>query len=414
MKLTHRLYFISALTVINSLPVLANDEKMEPLQVDTPSESISPYESWVAKKNDWNEKYGFQFNIDYTMLGFGATNPIGESTAAGGALRFLGQWDLVQQDNGDTGGIVFKFEHRHKYTDSDPKSFGFNDLGYLGFNHSLFGDQGFRTTHLFWRQTAFDERFVSYLGFLDMTDYSDIYALASPWTDFNNAVFTVGGGTIGGLPDGAFGAMVGGMMSENIYGSASIIDAKGNASDLIQGLEDFLDHKATWKSLELGYASSKDELFLNNAHITFWQRDAVDNDDAGHGVSVSISGLLQDSWLPFLRAGWATGAGALYDKSVSAGFGYIPKYRRSDMLGIAVNVANPMSSTLGGVDFDSQYTAELYYRAQVFPWLQISPSVQFMNYTSVDINSFDSNMSENGLVKNKDNVLFGLKAKFTF
>ncbi|MCX2760469.1 carbohydrate porin [Vibrio sp. Sgm 22] len=420
MKPTFRLsatatMLMSVMVISTTVFAADNTNEFEDLTVmrDTPVEQ-SHFDSWNATKAHWQEEYGLQLGVDYNMLGLTATDALGDSSAASGALRVYGQWDMVHTDSGSTGGIVFKFEHRHKYTDSSPKDYGLKDLGYLGFAHSLYGDQGFRTTHLFWRQSMLDERMVAYAGFLDMTDYTDFYALASPWNDFNNGVFTTGNGTIGGLPDGALGVMLGGFMTDNVYASASILDAKGNASDLSQGVKDFFDTGATWKSLEVGYTPSKEMLFIDNAHISFWQRDAVGNDKEGHGVSVSVSGLINNQWLPFVRAGWAQDGGAMYDASISAGFGYIPASRSEDMIGLAFNWASPMASTFGDIDFDDQYTAELYYRAKVTPWLQLSPSVQVMNHTAINVDAIQSGDLANALIKDKTDVVFGLKAQFLF
>ncbi|EOC6597194.1 carbohydrate porin [Vibrio parahaemolyticus] len=406
---------LSLLSVAGHTYADENDTEFEDSAVmrDAPTEQ-SHFDSWRQTKEHWQKEYGLQLGLDYNILGLAATDALGNSSAAGGALRVYGQWDMVHTDSGSTGGVVFKFEHRHKYTDSSPKDFGLKDLGYLGFAHSLYGDQGFRTTHLFWRQSMLDDRMVAYAGFLDMTDYTDLYALASPWNDFNNAVFTVGSGTIGGLPDGALGVMLGGFVNDNIYASASILDAKGNASDLSQGVKDLFDTGATWKSLELGYTPSSDLLFLDNAHVSFWQRDAVGNDKQGHGVNISVAGLVDNQWLPFVRAGWAKDGGAMYDASVSVGFGYIPASRSQDMIGLAFNWASPMASTFADIDFDDQYTAELYYRAKVAPWFQLSPSVQVLSHTAINVNAIESGDMANALIKDKTDVVFGLKAQFLF
>ncbi|WP_236009469.1 carbohydrate porin [Vibrio ulleungensis] len=406
---------LSLLTVSGATLASDNDNSFEeqPVMRDEPIES-SHFDAWNTTKEQWQKEYGLQLGMDYNMLGMAATDALGDSAAASGALRVYGQWDMVHTDSGSTGGVVFKFEHRHKYTDTSPKDFGLTELGYLGFAHSLYGDQGFRTTHLFWRQSMLEERMVAYAGFLDMTDYTDFYALASPWNDFNNAVFTTGSGTIGGLPDGALGVMLGGFFTDHVYGSASILDAKGNASDLTQGVKDLFDTGATWKSLEIGYTPSSDMLFIDNAHVSFWQRDAVGSDKEGHGVSVSVSGLVKNQWLPFIRAGWAEDGGAMYDASVSAGFGFIPTNRSEDMLGLAFNWASPMASTFGGIDFDDQYTAELYYRSKLTPWFQLSPSIQVMNHTAINFDSIDAGDTANALIKDKTDIVFGLKAQFLF
>ncbi|WP_221075424.1 carbohydrate porin [Agarivorans aestuarii] len=420
MKPTFRLsvtvaMLMSVMAISTTAFAQENNNESEVLTVmkDTPVEK-SNFDSWNETKAHWQEEHGLQLSVDYNMLGLTATDALGDSSAASGALRVYGQWDMVHTDSGSTGGIVFKFEHRHKYTDSSPKDFGIKDLGYLGFVHSLYGDQGFRATHLFWRQSMLDDRMVAYAGFLDMTDYTDFYALASPWNDFNNGVFTTGSGTIGGLPDGALGVMLGGFMTDSVYASASILDAKGNASDLAQGVKDLFDTGATWKSFEVGYTPSKDMLFIDNAHVSFWQRDAVGNDKEGHGVNVSVSGLVNNQWLPFIRAGWAQDGGAMYDASVSVGFGYIPTGRSEDMMGLAFNWASPMASTFGDIDFDGQYTAELYYRAKIAPWFQLSPSIQVMNHTAINLDAIESGDMSNALIKDKTDVVIGLKAQFLF
>ena len=126
------------------------------------SASRSHYDSWNETKQNLQKEHGLQLGMDYNMLSMGAIEPLGDSSAAAGALRVFGQWDLLETEDGDKGGIVFKFEHRHKYTENSPKEYGLADLGYLGFAHSLYGDQGFRTTHLFWRQSLMQEQMVVY------------------------------------------------------------------------------------------------------------------------------------------------------------------------------------------------------------------------------------------------------------
>ena len=106
------------------------------------------------------------------------------------------------------------------------------ELGYAGLTSVGYSDQGWRATHLFWRQRFGDGRGVSYIGFLDTTDYADVYTLASPWTGFANIAFQNGSGAMGGIPDGALGAMVGGFLTDKLYLVGSIADANGDPTDL--------------------------------------------------------------------------------------------------------------------------------------------------------------------------------------
>ena len=55
-----------------------------------------------------------------------------------------------------------------------------------------FSDEEFRVTNLYWRQRLADQRFVFLAGFLDATDFVDVYGLASPWLHFMNFAFSTG------------------------------------------------------------------------------------------------------------------------------------------------------------------------------------------------------------------------------
>jgi porin len=230
-------------------------------------------QGWRDWKSRVNEQTGLDFGFDYNILGFLSTDSLGDSGAASGAFRFYGTWDLINRDQADTGSLVFKFENRHAYTNVPPNEFGF-EVGYVGLVNSVFGDQGWRTTHLYWRQNFAGGRGMSFVGFLDTTDYTDVFVLASPWTGFDNLVFQTGSGSMGGTPDGALGAMVGGLLSDTIYAVASIADANGDASNIFDGFNSFFNKFETFKTLEIGWNPNAELLFVDNAHVTFWQVDA--------------------------------------------------------------------------------------------------------------------------------------------
>jgi len=148
------------------------------------------------------------------------------------------------------------------------REYGPLDVGYGGFLQSVYNNQGWRVTNLDWRQTFNDEKVVAYLGFVDITDWTDVYALASPWTSFNNLVFATGSGTLGGgFPDGSFGAMVSVWLNDNFYAVGSIVDANGDATALWKGFDSFFTDFETVNTFAVGITTSPKELFLKNAHI---------------------------------------------------------------------------------------------------------------------------------------------------
>jgi len=332
---------------------------------------------WDEWKARLKERSGFDFGVDYNALGFAATESLGDDTSASGVFRIYGTWDLIGRDGPNTGSLVFKIENRHTYTDVPPSEFG-PEIGYAGLNHCCFSDAGWRATHLFWQQRFADGRGVSYIGWLDITDYVDVYALASPWTGFSNLAFATGSGSMGGLPDGAFGAMVGGFLTDQVYTVGGIADANADASDLGGGLDTFFNDFETFKTLELGWTSAQEQLFLDNAHITLWQIDERDEAGTpdGWGVNFSLTKAVADHWLPFLRGGWAEDGASLYQGSLSAGFGYSSVPGR-DLLGVGLNWSRPNRDTFGA-KLDDQYTLEVFQQWQVTERVQITPSVQLI------------------------------------
>lgn len=332
-------------------------------------------EGWRKFKAGVKEDIGLDFGFDYNALGFLATDSLGDNGSASGAFRFYGSWELIERNTPNTGSLVFKIENRHSYTDVAPTDFGF-ELGYDGLPNSVFSDQGWRATHLYWQQEFANGRGVGFIGVLDITDYTDVYALASPWTGFSNLAFQTGSGTIGGLPDGALGAMVGGFPSKHVYVVGSIADANADATDILGGFDTFFNEFETFKTLEIGWTPTQKLLFVDNAHLTFWQIDSRQEAGTpdGWGLNFSASGAIDNSWLVFLRGGWAQDGGSLFEGSISAGFGYQGKPGR-DLLGVGLNWSKPNSDTFGP-GLESQFTAELFQRLDITEAIQVTPSVQ--------------------------------------
>ena len=111
--------------------------------------------------------------------------------------------------------------------------------------------------------------------------------------------------------------------------------------------------------------------------------DRVEADvEGGWGTALSFSHTVGKRWLPFVRGGFSDGGGAIVDRSVSAGVGYLLNERK-DYFGIGLNWGRPP----GESDRDNprdQYTIETYYRAEVLSHLMIIPSAQFVIDPALD------------------------------
>ena len=165
--------------------------------------NLNVLKAWEGWKAGIAESTGLSFGGDYLAVGFVATDSLGDDTSASGVARFFGSWELLNRGAANTGSVEFKIEHRHAYTDITPSAFG-PEVGFVGTPEPVFNDDGFRATTLYWKQNFAADRAVLRAGFLDMKEYFDGYALASPWTGFHNLAFTVGSNTMITLPDAAW------------------------------------------------------------------------------------------------------------------------------------------------------------------------------------------------------------------
>jgi porin len=334
------------------------------------------FERWFAWKDDLTEKRGFSFGIDYSAVYLGANESPGEDSSAGGMIRFFGSWDLVGRGTKNTGAFIWKVEHRHAYTDVAPGSFGF-ELGSIGLIEPPFSDQGLRLTNLYWRQRLAGGRVALLGGYVDATDYLDVYALASPWTGFLNFAFSTGTTTLA-VPEVGFGLAAGAMLTDNVFLIGGVSDLNSDPTDPWQTVDSFFTEHEYFKHIEIGWTPSQDQIYLDNVHLTLWHADEREEaaQPAGWGANLSWTTYLAGRWLPFVRAGYAEDGGSLTQTSVSIGFGYQPNPGKN-LFGLGLNWGEPNEDTWGPGRRD-QYTVELFYRWQISKAIAVTPDLQYV------------------------------------
>ncbi len=335
---------------------------------------LERYRGW---KNQVQEDTGIHFGGDYSAQALLSDESVGDDFASSGMVRFFGSWDLVDRSGDQPGALVWKVEHRHRYSDIPPGGYGF-EAGYVGVMAAPFSNQRWRTTNLYWRQRFAGGRFSVLAGFLDATDYVDAYALASPWTGFANLTFSTGSASIALPNDAMLGVAAAGMITDHLYAIAGFGDANGDPEDPFEGFETFFEDHEYFSSFELGWTASQEQLMSENVHVTFWHIDERDSaaTPSGWGANFSASKLLAEKWMPFLRAGWTQDGGSLLDRSVSAGFSYQAVEGR-DQLGAAINWGRPNKDGFGP-GLDDQWSFEVFYRWQIFRALAVTPSLQLV------------------------------------
>tara|TARA_R110000850_G_scaffold64247_2_gene144424 strand:- start:1064 stop:2302 length:1239 start_codon:yes stop_codon:yes gene_type:complete len=336
-------------------------------------------ETWDERKAAFAEQTGISWGSDYSFQTFGASGvPAGaQGAASSGMFRFYGKWEVLKPGEPSSGTLNWKLEHRHRYASTPASGFSLNS-GNVGVIGPPFSDQQLRVTNLYWRQ-GIGDRVVAYVGFLDVTDFVDAWALASPWTGYTNLAFSTGAASMALPNDASLGAMLSGWLSDNVYLTGSIADMNSNPRDPFEGFNTFFNRNEYFKSLELGWTTAKDRFFADNVHLTLWHVDAVAATGTldGWGVNFSAAHWVDDTWMPFVRAGWAEDGGSLLETSINAGVAMPAGKDSDDLFGAGVHWGRPNATTFGP-GLGDQTSIELFYRAQVTQNFRLTPSLQLL------------------------------------
>lgn len=359
-------------------------------------------EPWFNWKDELKESYGLSFGIDYTsvFLNSNREGSSGDKNASSGMMRIYGSWEIVGRDANNTGAFIWKIENRHRYSDVVPQGFGF-DHGYAGLIEPPFSGEGARVTNLYWRQKLNDGRTTIVTGLLDVTDYVDVFALASPWTGFMNFNFSTGASSMFIPNDAALGVAAATMITDQLYIIGNVSNAYTDPTEPFKTVDNFFKDNEYFSSIELGWTESQELIYLENAHITLWHVN--ESEDAatpeGSGVALQYITTFDNGFMPFVRAAFADEAALLLKKSVSLGFGH-HGFLKQDQLGIAYNWGEPNNDSFGE-GLDNQQTIELFYRFQLAKQLAITPDIQYIKNPAL-------NPDEDDL------FIFGLRARFSF
>lgn len=348
-----------------------------------PNQLERDQDAWTKLQQELADK-GIKLSVDYSSVGLSASDALdgADDEAASGMLRFYGSWDLVGRGTANTGSLIWKAEQRHNYTDTVPKFLLFG-TGTQGLSTPPFSDEGERLTNLYWRQRFNDGRSTVIGGLLDVTDYLDVYALASPWTGFMNFAFSTGTNTIALPGDATLGAAGATMLGEHFFVIGGLADMNSEPSDPLETFDSFFNDNKYFTSIELGWTGSHEQIYTDNIHLTLWHADEskVQGTDDGWGLNFSAS-RLYGQWLPFLRAGYSEDAGTLFEKSVSAGIGYLGLGGPKNTLGIATNWSDVDGE-------DDQWMSEVYYLWTIAPQLELTVNYQWIAQPALNDNDDD-------------------------
>ena len=362
-----------------------NRIESDSVSTDTPLK-LDFMKPWYEWKDKLHKEHGLSFGVEYntTYLRSSDRLPGTNKDASGGIFRLSGVWEAFGRRTAHPGSLSFLIERTDEFTNTGPSSFLGESLGYAGISNLNYNDDGWRLNTLYWDQKFQGGKYEVVGGYLDISDYVDVFPLVSPWTDFFNYAFSIGVGALDLPSDGALGFAGAAWLTEDVYVMAGFVDQNADATDPLEGFDTFYNDREYFKHFEIGWTgASQEAYYLNNVHLTLWhadERDELGVKDGWGGV-LSFNHTIGDKWLAFVRTGWAEDGGSLLERSISIGGGYTPggmaTLGSGSQLGFGLNWGQP-NDALFGTDLDDQYATEVYYRWQVADEIAITPSVQLL------------------------------------
>ncbi len=326
-------------------------------------------------RGDLEERFSLSLGADYILVYQYGANGSGEDDAAGGVARIYGHWTPIRNDY-TTGMLIAKVENRHRIgTPIAPQQLGGSN-GYAGLTAITYSDAGFELTNLYWEQKIDVWGLAFKAGTVDPTDHTDVYSFLSPWTDFMNRTFSTN--PTMAIPNQGLGVAMSWFVTDTIYLLGGLADANADPHNPTDGFETYFSDNEYFESLEIGWVGSYEKRYVDNVHLVAWRADRRRKAgiDEGWGIAGSLSHQFADRWNPFLRAGYADGAGVAVDRSVVAGLGYLTG-RHDDLLAFGAGWSSAPSESTGAGRRD-QFEIETYYRINVVPHVVFSPDVQLI------------------------------------
>ncbi len=336
------------------------------------------FDGYFDWKKQVKEDYDVSFGLHFYGLYQRANNslPGRDDDAMGNVFRFLGNWTLWQEDNGNLGRIEWRVESRSDW-------FGLQAPGSLGgatgtaalvpgFGYS--GNFDMDLAVINWTQGFANGKAGYAVGRLAFDAYLDAFPFQTLSRGFINRSFILNP-TLPTTGIGALGGVVKGFVTDNIWLGAQIHDA--NAAS---GKFDFdTVQEGEWlKAVEIGWTPSFGQRKTHLVQFTYWDKDARDvaGASSGSGWTVSAAWKLNDTFFPFVRFGHSDGGGGVAAETAVSGGVEIAR-PRGEVWTIGAGWAKPSEDTFGP-GLDNETALEMSYKFPISKNFSILPDAQII------------------------------------
>lgn len=355
---------------------------------------------WNDLKTGLEQRHGLTVGAYYTAYYQKANDAFGpEDDAAGFVLDIVGTWAFLGRKTDSPGTLGFNLLWRDTLGTDLPPQLLFTQYGSLYSGAGAYGENDPVMGEL-WLQREFRKKLGFRIGKIFPITAYDFFQFKNFRTDFVDFNHTTNA-TIP-LPDNGLGALARYKPAKNVRLTLGIHDA--NADNEKSGFDTYDGELFTY--IEIGFDTGlaprqPGRPVAGQIHVSLWHQDERENAgvDDGWGVGISASQRF-GRYTPFLRFGYAdvTAQGptpvelmANIGVAVDEVFGQL-----NDRIGIGYTWADPANDAL-----DNQHTIDAYYRIQMTPLIQVSPTLHIV-FEPV------SNPQDDTV------LVWGMRAKFAF
>jgi len=327
--------------------------------------------SWVKTTEFLQKSLNLEPGIAYTILYQLASIKDGTKPAAGGNLDIFGRWHAFGKKNIDPAYLGYKAQFQHSAGfPKTPAQLG-SSVGSAWGTTDGFDTQRMIFSELWWEQYVFNGLLKFRIGKVDQSDFFGTYYYCSDKLYFMNFAFSDNPAIP--YPASSFGGVVKIWPTKYLYLMAGMGDTNTKKTEL--RADTFFKYGQFFKAFETGIEIKEHGLEGSYA-VTLWHSDGSDRYDepAGFGVAMNCEQEIYEGVVPFFRYAYADKDVAVLNHFIAGGVCLEGKFgRKDDILGIGFSWGKPSDKAL-----KSQMVAELFYRIELNPFMQLTPGYQLI------------------------------------
>jgi porin len=336
------------------------------------------FDGYFDWKKQVKEDYGVSFGLYFYGLYQQASDslPNQDDDAMGNIFRFLGNWTLWQEDNGNLGRIEWRVESRSDWFDFQaPGSLGgATGVAALAPGFAYSGNFDTDLAVINWTQGFANGKAGYAVGRLAFDAYLDAFPFQTFSRGFINRSFILNP-TLPTTGVGALGGVVKGFVTDNVWVGGQIHDANAASGDFDF---DTVQEGEFLKAVEIGFTPSFGQRKSHLVQFTYWDKDerSLAGVSAGSGWAVSAAWKLNDTYFPFVRFGSSDGGGGVAaEDAFSAGVEI--SRPRGEVWTVGAGWAKPSEETFGP-GLDDETVIEMSYKFPISKQLSLTPDAQII------------------------------------